>query len=180
MLTAILRPFAHLSAPQFGAAFTPRQRCYTHANRLMSLVWSYRSLAILRTDYWIMHPIATAAFIVLDNLQYGSEEVDTLVRAGRCLREMAEAFPLATDYLATIHAAFHRARVSVPGYAARYFEEARHRKEGLMHRAPAALLPAAMESEDGDGEESGSKADATWGPSFQELLDALDDASIVD
>ncbi|CAI6336051.1 unnamed protein product [Periconia digitata] len=81
MLTAILHPFSQFSQDQFGR-FDPRQRCYSHANRMMTAIWTYRAFAILRTEYWLMHLISAAAFIVLDNLQHGSEEVETLVRAG--------------------------------------------------------------------------------------------------
>ena len=171
MLSAILHPFVQLSKENFGR-FDPKQRCYSHANRMMTAIWAFRALSILRTDYWLMHPISTAAFIVLNNLQHGSDEVETLVRASQCLREMTSAFPLAADCLSTINGAFKRARLQVPAYAHRYFAEARHRKEGLMHHAIAAIMPTE------DSESSTSNRHSTWGPSFQELLDELDEITL--
>lgn len=113
LLSAVLHPFFKLPKEGFGR-FDPKQRCYSHANRTMTAIWAFGALSILRTDYWLMHPISTCAFIVLNNLQHGSEEVETLVRAGQCLREMKSAFPLAADCLSTINGAFKSARLQVP------------------------------------------------------------------
>lgn len=167
LLSAVLHPFVKLPKEGFGR-FDPKQRCYSHANRTMTAIWAFGALSILRTDYWLMHPISTCAFIVLNNLQHGSEEVETLVRAGQCLREMKSAFPLAADCLSTINGAFKSARLQVPAYAHRYFTEIRHQKEGLMNHATAAIMPIE------DSESPTSTRHSMWGPSFQELLDELD------
>ncbi len=173
MLTAILRPFGQMSKQEFGK-FNPRERCCSHANRMMTAIWTYRAFAILRTEYWLVHAITTSALIVLQDLEIGSSEVDTLIRAARCLQEMMGTLPLAGDCLSTINAAFKHSGLQAPAYVHRYLNQARHRKDGLMHHAIAALLPTQ------NSDNPYSVMDSAWGPSFQELLGELEDPVVLD
>ena len=167
MITAILRPFGQLSKLEFGR-FSPRERCCSHASRLMTSVWTYRAFAILRTEYWLIHPITTAALIVCQDLDFGSAEIDTFMRAGQCLQEIMGTLPLAVDCLVTIKGAFKRSGIEVPPQLRRFLDKARHRKDGLMHHAVAALMPTQK------GGDTISGGDEKWAPTFQELLDELE------
>ena len=94
------------------------------------------------TGLRITHPLGTAAFIVLEKAGEAPTEMDTLIRACQCLYEMRVSLPLASDILSGIRAAFKRNRLQVPLYINRYFEKVEYRKDGLVHRAVAPLLPA--------------------------------------
>lgn len=135
----------------------------------MSSIFTYRAFAILRTEYWLIHPITVAALIVCQDLEFGSAQVDTFIRAGQCLQDMTGTLPLAADCLMTIKAAFKSSGLQVPPYLRRYLEKAQHRKDGLMHHAIAALVPTQKEfktTKDCDNR--------NWEPTFQELLDGLE------
>lgn len=170
MSTAILRPFSHMPKEEFGR-FNPRERCCSHASRMMTAIWTYRAFAILRTEYWLIHPISTAALIVIQDLDPGSAEVETLIRACQCLQDMTSTLPLAADCLSTINGAFRRSKLQLPHYVHRFFVNARHRKDGLMHHAFAALMPTQARN-------NPSRVENTLGLSFQELLDELEDISL--
>lgn len=167
MLTAILRPFGQMSKKEFGR-FNPRERCCSHASKMINEIWTYRANAILKIEYWLMHPATVSGLIVVQDLELGSAEVDTLIRACQCVDEMRTTYPLATDCLSTIHGAFKRTRLQTPDYVRKFFVETRHRKDGLMHHAIAALMPT------GNDSSPNSRIDNTWSPSFQELLDMLE------
>lgn len=168
MLTAVLRPFSHMTEDQFGR-FSPRERCYTHANSLMSSIWTFRAFAQLRFEYWLTHAVGTAAYIVLRDTRDAPAQMDTLIRACQCLDEMRTSLPLATDVLSGIQAALKRYALPVPAYMGKYFETVHHRKDGLLHHAIAALLPGPKEvGRIGSGAEL----------QLQQLLDELDSVGI--
>ncbi|EWZ78317.1 hypothetical protein FOWG_17403 [Fusarium oxysporum f. sp. lycopersici MN25] len=144
MFTVLLRPFSHMSKEKFGR-FDPRERCLAHANSLMSAIWTFRSFAHLRFEYWLTHVTGTAAYIVLQEAGDSPPQMDTLIRACQCLEEMRVSFPIATDVLAGISAAFYRYKVQMPAFIRRYFDKVHHRKDGLLHHAVAALLPNSPE-----------------------------------
>jgi hypothetical protein len=139
---------------------------------MMSAIWTYRSFAILRTEYWLIHPISTAAFIVIQDLEKGSAEMNTLVQACQCLFEMSDTLPLAPDTLATIKAAFVRSKVLLPPNVQRFFEGATHRGDGLMHHVIASLMPA------GKTHGGASPADHAFWLSFQELLNEMETTTL--
>jgi hypothetical protein len=164
MLVAILRPFAQLSKEDFGP-FDPEDRCYAHTSSLMSSIWTFRAFCVLKYDYWLVHAISTAAFVAIRGLDHGPAQMDVLIRACQCLHEMASILPLATDCLSTINAAFRKSKVQLPSFVLKYFSaETVHQKDGLMHHARAALMPAS---------ESGPAS-----PLYQELLDWLDNLEV--
>ncbi|KAF5023005.1 hypothetical protein F66182_4963 [Fusarium sp. NRRL 66182] len=144
MFTVLLRPFSHMSKERFGR-FDPKERCLAHANSLMSAIWTFRSFAHLRFEYWLSHVIGTAAYIVLRETGDSPIQMDTLIRACQGLAEMRISFPIATDVLAGISAAFRRYQVEMPAFMRRYFDTVKHRKDGLLHHAVAALLPNPQE-----------------------------------
>ncbi|KAH7014447.1 nitrate assimilation regulatory protein nirA [Microdochium trichocladiopsis] len=168
MLVSILRPFCQMTKEQFGR-FDPREKCFAHVASMMSAIWTFRAFAHLRFEYWLTHPLGTGAFIVLQEASKNDPiHMDTLVRACQCLHEMRVSLPLATDVLSGIRAAFKRSKILVPAYMDRYFEMIRHRKDGLMHHAVAALLPNPLIDRTGNAAEL----------QLQELLDAFDDVDI--
>ncbi len=144
MLTAILRPFSHMSREQFGR-FDPKERCYAHASSLMACIWTFRSFSILRLEYYLTHVIGTAGYIVLREAENAPAQLDTLIRACQCLHEMRVSLPLATDVLSGIHAAFRRCKLQMPVYMQKYFTTVRQRTGGLLHHAVAAVLPSKTE-----------------------------------
>ncbi|KXJ90100.1 nitrate assimilation regulatory protein nirA [Microdochium bolleyi] len=168
MLVSVLRPFCQMTKEQFGR-FDPRERCFAHVASMMSAIWTFRAFAHLRFEYWLTHPLGTGAFIVLQ--EAGKNEpihMDTLIRACQCLHEMRVSQPLASDVLSAIRAAFKRSKIPVPAYMDRYFDTVKHRKDGLMHHAVAALLPSPLDDRTGGTAEL----------QLQELLDAFDDIAI--
>jgi hypothetical protein len=166
MLIALIRPFSHLTREDMGG-FDPKERCYAHASSLMLAIWTFRAFAILRFEYYLVHPLSSAAFIVLGDLDHGPAQTDTLIRACHCLYEMTSNLPLADDCLLAINGAFKRSRQQLPPYVLRYYGSERQRRgDGLMHHAHAALIPTTADS---------SFADCVQSLSFQELLDGLDD-----
>lgn len=170
MLTAILRPFAQTSRAQFGASFDPRERCLAHANSLVSAIWAFRSFAHVRFEYWLTHPLGWAAYLAVGGLDDAPGQMDTLARACQCLHEMRATLPLAADVLCGVQAAFKRCGLPVPAFLGRYFDAGlRHRSDGLMHHAVAALLPGVVE-----GEQAARGVELQ----LQELLDGLDDMGI--
>ena len=168
MFTALLRPFSHMTKEQFGR-FNPRERCYAHAASLVSAVWTFRAFSVLHFEYWLNHALGTAAYVVIYESEHTPTQIDTLVRACQCLHEMRISLPLATDVLSGIHAAFKWYKLQVPAYMTRFFTTVRHRKDGLMHHAVAALLPTSTE-----GGRFRSEAELQ----LQELLDDYDDLDI--
>ena len=142
MFTAILRPFTHMSREQFGK-FDPRDRCYSHANSLISVIWTFRAFSCLRFEYWLCHALGTAGYIVVGGTEDSPIQMDTLLRACQCLHEMRVFLPLATDVLCGIHVALKRSGQRVPSFVEKYFAQIHHRKDGLMHHSVAALLPKA-------------------------------------
>ena len=164
MFTAILRPFSHMTKEEFGR-FDPKERCYAHAGHLTSAIWTFRAFSILRFEYWLTHALGTAAYIAIRESENTPIQIDTLVRACQCLHEMKVSLPLATDVLSGINAVFKRYRLQVPEYMKKYFATTRHRKDGLLHHAVAALLPDIME-----GGRVGIRAELQ----LQELLDEFD------
>jgi hypothetical protein len=132
----------------------------------MSAAWTFRSLACIRFEYWLVHPIGAAAYMALHEREGALVHMDTLVRACKCLDDMRVMLPLATDVLSGIRAAFRRCGLAVPAYLGRYFDAVRHRKDGLMHHTVAALLPTAREDR-GPGEMQ-----------LQELLDEFDELGV--
>ncbi|KAK7908706.1 hypothetical protein PG985_016009 [Apiospora marii] len=173
MLTAILRPFAQTSRAQFGASFDPRERCLAHASSMVSAIWAFRAFAHVRFEYWLTHPLGWAAYLVvgggLDD-DAAPVQMDTLARACQCLHEMRAHLPLAADVLCGVQAAFKRCGQPVPAFLGRYFDAGlRHRRDGLMHRAVAPLLPGPA-----GGEQAAGGAELQ----LQELLDGLDDMGI--
>jgi hypothetical protein len=173
MLITILRPFCQLVQDSLND-LNPKQRCYVHASSLMSNIWTFRAFSILRHEYWLVHGLSTAAFVVLQDLDHGPEQLDTLIRACHCLHEMTLTLPLATDCLLAINAAFRRSQLTVPDHVARYFgKDQRRRRDGLMQHVYAALLPTPEVNLNGVGKNRDL--------SLQELmadLDDLDDMSV--
>ncbi|TQV98917.1 hypothetical protein V2A60_007385 [Cordyceps javanica] len=142
MYIAILRPFAHKSKDYFGR-FSPRERCAAHASHVVSAIWAFRAYGQIRCEYYLTHPLGTAAYIMLQEPD-GPMQLDSLVRACQCLYEMRTTLPLAVDVLSGIRAAFRRYRRAMPVFMAKYFDMVRHRQDGLMHHAVAGLLPDAV------------------------------------
>ncbi|KAH7127423.1 fungal-specific transcription factor [Dactylonectria macrodidyma] len=168
MLTAMLRPFSHMTKEQFGR-FDPRQRCFTHACSLMSIIWTFRAFCQIRLEYYLVHPLGSAAYIVLGEAEDAPARMDVLVRACQCLHEMKVSLPLAIDVLSGIRAAFLRYKLPVPAFMKKYFESLQHRKDGLMHHTVASLLPSSIEAgRTGSGEEF----------QLQQLLDGFDSIDI--
>ncbi|CEI60173.1 unnamed protein product [Fusarium venenatum] len=168
MFTVLLRPFSHMSKQKFGR-FDPKERCLAHAHSIMSTIWTFRSFAHIRFEYWLSHVTGTAAYIVLRDAGDSPVQMDTLIRACQCLEEMKVSFPIAIDVLAGISAAFRRFKVQIPSYMSHYFDKVQYRRDGLLHHAVAALLPS--ESEVG---RIGSGAEVQ----LQELLDEFGDMGI--
>ncbi|XEV04549.1 hypothetical protein FSHL1_009836 [Fusarium sambucinum] len=168
MFTVLLRPFSHMSKEKFGR-FDPKERCLTHAHSIMSTIWTFRSFAHIRFEYWLSHVTGTAAYIVLRDAGDSPVQMDTLIRACQCLDEMKVSVPIAIDVLAGISAAFRRFKVQIPSFMSQYFDKVQYRKDGLLHHAVAALLPS--ESEVG---RIGSGAEVQ----LQELLDELGDMGL--
>lgn len=139
MLTAILRPFAHLTVQQL-IRFDPRERCYQHASGIMTAVWTYRAFAILRYEYWLTYVASHAAYIVLREAADVPMHMDTIIRACQCLKELSISYPIANDSLLGILGAFKRCKLPVPGYLIKYFDSCRPRNEGIMDWTVAALL----------------------------------------
>ncbi|OBS23067.1 hypothetical protein FPOA_03630 [Fusarium poae] len=144
MFTVLLRPFTHMSKEKFGR-FDPKDRCLAHAHSIMSTIWTFRSFAHLRFEYWLNHVTGTAAYIVLRDAGDSPVQMDTLVRACQCLEEMKVSFPIAIDVMAGIFAAFRRFKVQIPAFMSRYFDKVTYRRDGLLHHAVAALLPSETE-----------------------------------
>lgn len=105
----------------------------------------------------------------MQDLEYGSAEVDTIIRACQCLNEMSKLLPLASDCLSTINAAFRRSRLELPDYVSRFFKGIRHRREGLMHYSVASFMPTQ------NTESPSQNVDNTWSPLYQEILEQLED-----
>lgn len=164
LFTTILRPFCHLTKSQFGS-FNPKHRCFSHAISLESVIWTFRACSVLHHEYWLCHAISTAAFITIGEREMSPMQIDTLIKACQCLREMGDTLPIALDCLSAIHGAFRR-HGNLPGYLKRFFVMGKlHRKDGLMHHAIAALMP---EEEERNGEAGVEEL------SLQELLLGLD------
>ncbi|SCV48593.1 uncharacterized protein FFB14_10462 [Fusarium fujikuroi] len=168
MLTAILRPFTNMNKAQFGK-FDPKERCYAHASNLASAIWTYRSFAIIRFEYWLTHALGTAAYIVIGGTEDAPVQMDTLTRACQCLYEMRSTLPLATDILCGIRIALKRSKETIPGFLDRFFNRISHRKDGLMHHCVAPLLPDSMDiTQNNNNQEI----------QLQELLNRLEDIGV--
>lgn len=168
MLTAILRPFTHMSRLEFGK-FDPRERCFAHASSLASAIWTFRAFSIIRFEYWLTHALGTAAYIVVGSTEDAPIQMDTLMRACHCLYEMHTTLPLATDVLCGIHAALKMCQEPVPAFVGKYFAMLHHRRDGLMHHSVAALLPDTTDI---------ARVDNGKDVQLQELLNRLDDIGI--
>lgn len=165
MAIAVLRPYSHMSKEQFGR-FDPKQRIMSHANTLMSVIWTFRAFSYIYFEYWLVHALGTVAYVALGEAEETPTQMDILIRACQCLHEMRATLPLATDVLSGIQAAFRRYNLAVPRYMTRYFATVKSRKDGLMHHAMTALLPSATEA--------GYDTDVQ----LQQLLDAFDDIDV--
>ncbi|KAG4292508.1 hypothetical protein FPRO06_11996 [Fusarium proliferatum] len=168
MLTAILRPFTNMNKAQFGK-FDPRERCYAHASNLASAIWTYRSFAVIRFEYWLTHALGTAAHIVVGGTEDAPVQMDTLTRACQCLYEMRSTLPLATDILCGIRIALKQLKEKIPAFMDRFFDRIIHRKDGLMHHFVASLLPDSI-----DMTQNSSNQDIQ----LQELLNRLEDIGV--
>ncbi|KAH8646316.1 fungal-specific transcription factor [Xylariales sp. PMI_506] len=169
MLTAVLRPFCHMTKSEFGR-FDPRERYLAHACNLMSSIWTFRAFYQIRFEYWFVHVVGTVAYAMLPEVEGGLPTcVDNLIRACQCLHEMKISLPLATDVLSGIHAAFKRYKLRVPPYMTKYFETVRHREDGGMHHAITALLPSPT---DGGSLAPGVELQ------LRQLLTELDDSAV--
>lgn len=151
MYIAILRPFAHMTKEYFGR-FSPRDRCAAHASHVVSTIWTFRAYGQIRYEYYLVHPLGSAAYIMLQESD-APVQLDSMVRACQCLYEMRTTLPVAADVLSGIRAAFNRYRLTMPAFMTKYFSRVRHRRDGVMHHTVAGLLP------DGVGIDYGSKQD---------------------
>lgn len=76
---------------------------------------------------------------------------------------------MALDCLSAVHSAFKKSKLQLPAFMTRFFgPSVRHRKDGLMHHAVAALMPG----DDGYDERSAHET------RLQELLDDLDNVAL--
>lgn len=171
MLTVILRPFNELSRAEFGR-FIPKQRCYSHASRLMATIWTYRAFAIWKTELWLMVPITTAALLVVHDLDPGSAELNTLLQACQCLHEMSELLPLAAGCLAEINKAFQRASHRLPANVERFFIGVREPNSGEIQQAVPSLMPSQIHSE------SKNESNTAFAGYLQELLTELESTTL--
>jgi hypothetical protein len=134
--------------------------------QLQSAIWTFRAYAILGHEYWLNSPITCVAFITIHESESNPTAMETLVKACQCLSEMAEVLPLSADCLTAIHAAIKASKLQLPEYVMRYFkaEHLRVRKDGLMHRTIAAIMPG----EQNIGQDRGQET------MLEELLDGFD------
>jgi hypothetical protein len=138
----LLRPFAAFTRDQFGP-FAPRERCLAHAVQMQSTIWTFRAYSILRHEYWLNSPITNVAFITMHESASNPMAMEALVKACQCLSEMSELLPLSADCLVAIHGAIKSSKLQLPEYVMRYFKakNLKARKDGLMHRTIATILP---------------------------------------
>ncbi|KAF2850428.1 hypothetical protein T440DRAFT_396867, partial [Plenodomus tracheiphilus IPT5] len=138
---ALLRPFSNLEKSDFGP-FNPRDRCYSHACSLAYAIWTFRSVAYLRFEYWLTYALSTVAFITLDNCHQNPPQIEALLKACQCLHETTSTLPLAADVLSAIHGQIKRSRLVLPACIMRFFtKDIWHRKDGLLHYSVANLMP---------------------------------------
>ncbi|OAA72601.1 Transcription factor [Cordyceps fumosorosea ARSEF 2679] len=119
MYIAILRPFAHTTKERFGR-FDPHERCAAHASHVVTAIWTFRAYGQLRYEYYLVHPLGTACYIMLQDAE-APVKMDSLVRACQCLYVMRTTLPLAVDVLSGVRAAFYKDRLTIPTFMARYF-----------------------------------------------------------
>ena len=154
MLTTLLRPFIGSSIegtnPHASLPFNPRERILAHVSGLTTTIWTYRSLAPIAYEYYLVHVLSTAAFLALsstdgnENISNSPVQIDTLIRACQCLLEMRERLPVAADVLIAIHAAFTRDNIAIPEHLERYFDVKKPHVFAEIthhHQTIAALLP---------------------------------------
>lgn len=167
LLVAILRPFSHVTESQFGP-FWPKNRCYGHCTSLMDTIWTFRAFTSLNSEYWYIPMLATIVFVTLRENTYNPILTEALIKACKCLDEMAVKFLLASDALSAIRGALKRTGMPMPAYLRAFLGPGiRHRKDGLLHHAVARLMPEEG-SGIGDGEEL----------RYQDLFDELVDLDI--
>lgn len=79
VILAILRPFTTLTKEQFGR-FNPKDRCVAHASNLVSVIWAFRTFAQIRCEYYLTHPLASFALILLAGCQDEPVQMDLVAR----------------------------------------------------------------------------------------------------
>lgn len=130
----------------------------------MDTIWTFRAFTSLNDEYWYIPMLATVAFMTSREHARSPVLTETLIKACKCLDEMAATYPLATDALRAVRGVFNRTGVSVPTYLQAFLGSgARHRKDGLLHHAVAKLMPEVW---------TGEKREELR---YQELLDEFED-----
>lgn len=156
MLTTLLHPFTsgNFNGPNQHASlpFNPHERLLAHASGLTTTIWTYRSLAPIAYEYYLVHVLSTAAFVALssaegnDSISSNPVLMDTLIRACQCLLDMRRRLPVAADVLIAIQAAFVKNGIAIPESLERYFDGKKPHVNGeIMHQhhdhTIGALLP---------------------------------------
>lgn len=171
MLIVILRPFGHLPKADFGR-FAPKERCHSHASRLMATIWAYRAIAMSESDVWLIIPISTAALLVLQDLDPGSAELTTLLQACQCLYEMSKKLPVTIDCLAEVYKAFQWSPYQLPANIVRFFVEVQQRLNGGIHQT----IPSLTETQTAFN--SKNRTNTAFVSYFQELLMAMESTTL--
>lgn len=130
----------------------------------MDTIWTFRAFTNLNGEYWYIPMLTTIACMTFREHTDSPVQTETLIKACKCLHELTAIYPLASDALSAILGAFKKTGTPLPTYLQRFLGSGvRHRKDGLLHRAAAKLMPDENWTHEAMGEMR-----------YQELLDELD------
>ncbi|KAL2195383.1 hypothetical protein P885DRAFT_13096, partial [Corynascus similis CBS 632.67] len=101
VLISLLRPFDAMTRHEFGS-IDPKETSYSHAQSMMSTIWTFRALYTLRHEFFNVQLFAVAAFRVLFDFDSDPFRLQTFIRACQALSEMSERFTVARDVMASL------------------------------------------------------------------------------
>ncbi|CAF9910355.1 MAG: hypothetical protein GOMPHAMPRED_007061 [Gomphillus americanus] len=124
LVVFVLRQVAHLNKEEFGTNIDPQPLCYAHANNIISILWTYRTLYTIRYECWAAQPCSLVAFSTIFNLESDIIIYDSFEKVCKILYEISEVYPLALDFLFGIRVTVQQKGVKVSEIARKYLSMA--------------------------------------------------------
>jgi hypothetical protein len=149
--------------------------CHEHAARIMSILWTYRSLYTLAHEYSAIQGCLSAAIATMFDHELGSVQTDTFMMACKALHEISANWPLAGYMLQGIKALAqkHQSRITVTAKSLLYSVEEPPRMKELAASFGHARVPAITSDNVNVSGPEGMTGDAYGQPFSTIIMDAF-------
>ncbi|KAL2139972.1 hypothetical protein VTI28DRAFT_4449 [Corynascus sepedonium] len=115
VLISLLQPFDTLTQQEFGS-INPMETSYSHAQSMMSTIWTFRALYTVRHEFYNTQLFSVAAFRTLFDFESSSIRLQTFLRACQALSELSERFTVARDVMASLQSVVVQRKLHIPSF----------------------------------------------------------------